>query len=128
MPVAQSYLVVGPLAPFRVELARPADAGPLELPINTEVEIPIRVLREGKQKFQTPVRVTATRGGKGVVPTAAPVAATETDGVIKIRCTDAKRVGQEGVLIIEGTQRGKGQKITATAPALPFRIVQGSSE
>lgn len=123
VPVAQSYLVVGPPAPFRVELARPADAGPLELPLDTEVEIPIRVLREGKQKFQTPVRVTATRAGKGIVVTAAPVTAQETGGVIKIRCTDPKRVGGEGVFIIEGTQRAKGQKITATAPALPFRIL-----
>ncbi len=123
VPVAQSYLVVGPAAPFRVELARAADAGVLELPVDVEVEIPIRVIREGKQKFNSPVRVTATRGGKGVVPTAASVTSAETDGVVKVRCTDARRAGQEGVLIIEGTQRGKGQKITATATALPFRIV-----
>ncbi|MDR1280349.1 MAG: peptidase [Opitutaceae bacterium] len=123
VPVAQSYLVVGPPAPFRVILQRPADADPLELPVDTDVEISIRVIREGVQKYKTPVRVTATRGGKGIIPTAASVAAGETDGVIKIRCTDPKRVGTDGVLVIEGTQRAKGQKITATAPALPFRVV-----
>ncbi len=186
VPVEQGYLVVTPANPFRVEVMRPADAGPLELVLDKEVEIPVRIIRnpqaiaalqrsqaaaaqaggkkpakqgqnkdkaktsakpqtkqqsakqqakqqQGKQTQQTtiarlPIRVTATRGGKGMVVEAAVIASTATEGVIRVRCTNAAMVGQEGVFIVEGTMRPRGAKISSLAPALPFKVLPAEGD
>ncbi|WP_342750752.1 PPC domain-containing protein [Termitidicoccus mucosus] len=135
VPVAQSYLVVTPPPPFFVEVPRPPSAGTLELVFDQEIEIPVRVVRrapdagEAQPKRRAirdvPVRVTATRLGspKSVVVTAAQFIQDETDGVVKIRVTDPKRIGAEGVLVIEGTQRAKGRKVSIAAPAIPYKVL-----
>jgi len=154
--VDQSYLVVNPKAPFRVEvtLDRSAAAGPLELPLGKEIEIPVRITREpiypsatsaaaayrarqqgknAKGQFQQnpqlaaaqqPIIVTVTRGrSRGMVVTPANIEPGQTTGVIKILCTNVQMVGQEDLFIIEATQRARGVKNTAMAPALPFKIL-----
>lgn len=195
VPVDQGYLVVTPANPFRVELMRPAGAGPLELVFGEETEIPVRIIRNpralaalqqlqqpqqarqprqsaqaaakssGKQNqgqgnaksgaksgggkgggkkqqakaqqnkqaqqaalAKLPIRVTATRGGKGMIADAAVIAPDATEGVIKVRCTNAAMVGQEGVFIIEGTMRPKGTKISSLAPALPFKVLPAEGD
>ena len=148
IPVDRGYLIVNPRAPFRVELMldRPADAGPLELPLGKEVEIPVRIIREpnypaavskqqqtkynkfnkGKNQSiaQQPINVNITRGrSQGMVVTAAVIQPGETTGVIKIQVTNPRSVGQEEILIIEASQRARGVRNAAIAPALPIKIL-----
>ncbi|MDF9832661.1 hypothetical protein M2103_000875 [Ereboglobus sp. PH5-5] len=180
VPVEQGYLVVTPASPFRVEVMRPADAGPLELTLGKECEIPVRIIRDpnyrppvaapqppkakagagtkgkatakkkttsknksaaagknaGKKNAKKPVkkqqpqsaakvpiRVMASRGGKGMIVEVAVIEAGATEGVVKVRCTNEKMVGEEGVFIIEATQRFRGQKTSSLAPALPFKVL-----
>jgi len=147
VPVDQSYLVVNPRAAFRVEIDRPADAGPLQFPLGKEIELPVRIIREptyapattpggaknkqqqykarqqAQQAAAQPIRVTATRGGKGMVVTPAIIQPNETTGIIKIRCTNAALVGQQDLFIIEATQRARATKVTALAPALAYKVL-----
>ncbi|MDR2863316.1 MAG: ABC transporter ATP-binding protein, partial [Puniceicoccales bacterium] len=142
VPVAQSYLVVAPPPPFFVEVLRPPGAGILELPFDTEVSIPVRIVRREEPKTPPketpapqagkkagkppprppPVRVSATRAGGGISVTPAQIASDASEGVVKLRVTDPKRAGVEGILVLEGTQRFQGRAITAAAPAIPFKI------
>lgn len=75
-----------------------------------------------------PIRVAATRGGKGMIVDAAVIEPGATEGVIKVRCTNAAMVGQEGVFIVEATMRPKGTKISSLAPALPFKVLPAGED
>jgi hypothetical protein len=88
---------------------------------------------QAKQSQQSPlaklpVRVAATRGGKGMIVEAAVINPDATEGVIKVRCTNEAMVGQEGVFVIEGTMRPKGTKISSLAPALPFKVLPAEED
>ena len=153
VPVDQGYLIVNPKAAFRIELDRPADAGPLEIPLGKEIELPVRIIREPaypaavtsqgnaknkqQQKIQQykarqqaqqaanqPINVNITKGrDKGVVVTPASIQPGETTGVIKILCTNNAMVGQTGIFIVEAAQRARGSRVTAVAPALLFKVL-----
>jgi hypothetical protein len=136
VPVAQSYLVVTPPPPFFVEVLLPPSTRPLELMVDKTTEIPVRITRRSTDTTETkptrrgiardiPIRVTATRLGNPntVEITAAQFAAGETEGVVKIRITDPRRAGTEGIIVIEGTQRAKGRRQSIATPAIPFKVL-----
>jgi hypothetical protein len=101
-------------------------------PKNTNIPPNAAKANQAKQQqaaiAQLPIRVIATRGGRGMIVEAAVIESGTTEGVIKVRCTNAGMVGQEGVFIIEGTIRPRGKKISSLAPALPFKVLPAEDD
>ena len=149
IPVAQSYLIVGPPPPFSIEVVRPA-TGVFELEFGKEIEIPVRVIRRewtpekvvsgkdakgnvanakkptpkaSQDPSTLPVFVTAIRGGNGVVVTGISVPPKEDVGVVKVRVENPRRIGTEGILIFEGTLRDRGKKMSILSPMIPYKVL-----
>jgi hypothetical protein len=114
VPVAQSYLIVRPVAPFGVEIVRSkfaksktssgkkaAGDAPLEIPVGVEVEIPVRII------YSTPQEKPATK------PATKTAAATATGR--SAQSAEAAEAAAEKPTKAEKSASAKAAKPAATS-------------